>query len=191
MAMGVISKDAFEKELQRHLISTEEVSQNENDKDGTGVITRALIHGRNGSKAVPQVIKEVVAVESLLGASNAELAEEFGLSLSSISAYKNGSNSTSSYHEKNDKLSSVINDVASKLQKKAQFKLEEALDALDISDPDLKARDISAVAKDMSIIFKNLEPEKDINLNVQNNKIVVYRPRMKEEEDYETIEVVE
>jgi predicted transcriptional regulator len=173
MAMGIVSKESFEEEVNSNLI------------------VRDLIHGRNGAKAVPESIKEVIAIESLLGASNQELIDEFGLSQSSISAYKNGANSTSSYNEKNENLSKVINDVSTKLRAKAQEKLDNALDSIDLKDRTLSARDKSAIAKDMSVVFRNLEETKDNNVNVLNQQVIVYKPRMKEEEDYQVIEVQE
>jgi hypothetical protein len=53
---------------------------------------------------------------------------------------------------------------------------------------DAKVGTISQIAKDMSSIVRNLEPTAQ---NVTNNQVIVYRPRQREEEDFEVITVNE
>ena len=143
-------------------------------------------HGRGNKSSTPEVIRELVASEAICHADVNELSETFNVSKSSISAYKNGATSTATYHEPDKGLALANDKVRGNIVGKAQDKLTRALDSINFTD-DIKPQIASAIARDMSSIVKNLNPNPDIL--VQNNQVLVYKPRMKEEDSYEIINV--
>lgn len=169
--MGIVTSTEFESEISH-------------------VVTRTIDHGRgSGRTEVPSSLRKLIASESLSGASASELSEEFGISKSSISAYKNGATSTSSYHNPDKELKESNDGIKNEIRGKARTKLLEAIDS--ITSPDLqsaKLRDKAAVATAMSSVVKNMSD--DGEFKVQNN-VILYKPRMKEEDDYEVITVNE
>ena len=64
----------------------------------------------------------------------------------------------------------------------------EAIDAIVLKN-EIKPNIASAIARDMSTIVRNIQPDPSIQIN--QNKVIVYRPRMKEEDDYEVLVVGE
>lgn len=143
-----------------------------------------------GVKNVPDGLRKVIAEESLLGTPSKELQKSFGVSASSVSAYKNGSTSTSSYHERDEKLNNANNEVRNRIARLTKRKLLSALDKM--TDEKLaasKAIDLSSIAKNMSGIMTDMTPV--VNNNVTNNKVLIYAPRMKDEEDFDVIDVRE
>jgi len=54
------------------------------------------------------------------------------------------------------------------------------------------ARDLSGIAKDMSVIIKNLEPQQVVNEDAkQTPQFVIYAPSFKDERSFEVITVNE
>jgi len=117
----------------------------------------------------------------------------FGISRSSVSAYANGATSTKSYNTPASSIISHINRSRARATKKAGKVLSQALAAitqekLDYTD----ARDLSGIAKDMSVIIKNLEPPTQVESSGEKTpQFVIYAPSFKDERSFEVITVNE
>lgn len=149
-----------------------------------------------GNVATPNSIRKLIASEALPtilddgtvidGASADEISEALPISPSSISAYKHGATSTASYHEPRQALEQHLNSAKTRISKRAQERLESALDGITPDKiADAKLRDIASVARDMSQIVKNMESnDEDI---VKNTNIIFYTPNLRKAESFETI----
>lgn len=175
MPLGLVRLEEFEIELNRF-----------HSNNGNGSIE--IKHGRGNKSETPEILRELVASESISGANSKELSREFNVSESSISAYKNGATSTASYHNPDMELKKANDRTRDHISGKAQSKLIAAIDSIDFQDK-IKPQIASAIARDMSSVIKNLNPNPDIA--IQNNQVLVYRPRMREEDSYETIQIDE
>ena len=183
MAIGVVTGDAFEREM-RALNIVPDIEHQVNEE------VRALVRGRGNKPEVPMEMRALIATEKQAGASSKELQDEFGVSASSVSAYANGATSTATYNDPEKAITDALEASANVVIGKAQKKLLSALDAISESKLlDAKPNVASAVARDMSNIVKNMKPEAGLTIN--NNKIVVFKPRTREEDEFETIHVIE
>src|SRR5688572_5568382 len=90
---GIVSSDEFEDQLSE---------LNKPAQKSARVVN--FDRGRNEKKETPEEIRKVIAEESINGTPAKELSELFGVSLSSVSAYKNGATSTATYNEKDESL---------------------------------------------------------------------------------------
>lgn len=184
MPMGIVSDKDFEKELDKTDITP--------TKDN-----RAKIHviekGRgNNNNAVPDSLRKVIG-ETLVNDGRQEalaLGNNFGISPSSVSAYSNGATSTSSYHDRVN--GATIDSAKNKITTKALGKLKLALSHI-TSDKlkDAKPRDLAGVARDMSAVIKNMEPEPsaDNSSNKGNSPtFVFYTPQFVKQESFEVID---
>jgi hypothetical protein len=185
MAMGIVHKDDFEKEMQRLgiVVNEKEIEQYETE-------LKEIERGRGDKKETPESIREFIAAEAICGADINTLRDEMGISKSSISAYKNGATSTATYHKPDESLAKANMEVRDKITGKAQAKLINALDAIDIIGEKLKPREAADIAMKMSSVVKNLQPDAS-NMFVNQNKVVIFKPRMREEDDYEVLQVME
>jgi predicted transcriptional regulator len=161
-----------------------------------GIIEDVPSRGRSkGDVNVPISLRAIIAEEHLMNGRSAalELAGELGISSSSVSAYANGSTSTASYNTPKSSIVSVVNKARERATKKAAKTLNAALGAitqqkLDYSDADK----LSGIAKDMSVIIKNLEKQSDPgNQGNQTPQFVIFAPQFKKEENYDFITVQE
>lgn len=176
--MGLVDDDLFESEL-----------NNSNNEIPSAQI-KNINHGRkSGDNNVPESLRKLIGEEALVSGSK-ELARQFNVSDSSISAYKNGATSTASYNTPDESLAEHIDDVKDKIEDIARNKLLSALDQ--ITEDKLKgtkARDLAGIAKDMSAVVKNLEVDKESG--VKGPTFVIFAPSRKQEEFYETINLNE
>lgn len=173
MPLMIVSDEDFELEKSRY-----------QDKS----IERTIIEKGRGNKAeTPQVIREIVAECSINGEKPDVISRNFNVSLSSISAYKNGSTSTSSY-DQNNKVSA-----RSRIANKAQGKLLDALNCLtEDKISGSKATEISSIAKDMSSIVEKLNGRVIENQNDGPQvHLHLYGPKQKSLEHYEVIDLNE
>lgn len=144
--------------------------------------------GRGSVKQVPTALRKLIAEESINGAPAKELSDVFGISPSSISAYKNGATSTASYNQPDTELSKHVNDVRSDIGDKARARLLSAIEAITPEKIEAaKLRDIASVAKDMSAVIKNMEPEGEER--AKTNNFIFFSPNQKEETAYKVIDV--
>lgn len=152
---------------------------------------KTIEHGRGlGKKEVPIEIRKLAASEALAGVSVEEIRTSYNISPSSISAYKNGANSTTSYHKPDADLKKNNDNVRVILSERAEGVALEAIGLLTVEKlADCKARDLSGIAKDMSGVMANIRD------NGSNNgtkvQVLIYQPQIKSEEDFNVIEVRE
>jgi hypothetical protein len=185
--MLIVEDSVFESELTSLVVDRNSILADVNQTTG---LVKQINRGRPfGRIEVPQALRKLIAEEAILGASHKDISKNFGVSSSSISAYKVGATSTATYHNPDKELKKSNDDLILDVSSSARAKLTLALEHI-TSDKikDAKVGTISQIAKDMSSIVRNLEPTAQ---NVTNNQVIVYRPRQREEEDFEVITVNE
>jgi hypothetical protein len=186
MPIGIVSDEELEKEL--HRISPKVIE---------GSIVSKTPRGRSdGDNNVPDSLRKIIGEEALLNGRGAalEIASQFGISPSSVSAYANGATSTKTYDTPSKSLISHINKSRERAVKRASKTLNAALgaitqDKLDYAD----VSDLSGIAKDMSVIIKNLEP-KQVSESPADSKapqFVIFAPQFRKEETFDVITVQE
>lgn len=153
--------------------------------------------GRNeGDINVPDSIRALIGEEALLNgrASALKLGKDLGVSASSVSAYSNGATSTKSYNEPKQSIAAHIQKSRERALRKASKTLNGALGAitqekLDYTD----AKDLSGIAKDMSVIIRNLDPPKEnaIEHSTRSPNFIIYAPQFRKEESFDVINVNE
>lgn len=181
MPMMLVSPEDFEKELDK----PKEIEQKREIK----IVD--INRGRTiGKTEIPNEIRKEIANEALTSnKTGIEIAEEYNVSQSSVSAYKHGATSTTTYHNQNNELNKHVSNVKSEISDNARNRLMMALNEITPDKVrDSKLKDIASIARDMSVVAKNMEPPAGINVN---NQVVVYRPKLRDEDDYDVITVNE
>lgn len=179
MPIGIVSDNDFDLELNRSKI-TAEVKQKP-------TLGRGINHVE-----VPESLRKIIGETSEInGREDAlALANQFGISSSSVSAYANGATSTKSYHEPNKELKSHINSAKERISKKAQNRLINALNEITPEKlAEAKLRDISSVARDMAAIVKDMEVEEVKDTNQNGPTFVFYAPQIKSESAFDVIDM--
>jgi hypothetical protein len=176
MPMMIVNDQEFEKELEK-LNPTPETAEVKDIERGRG----------KGSTEVPDSLRKVIGENAILEG-NGPTREAFGLSQSSISAYKNGATSTATYNEPNAGLKEHTDIVKEQISAHAKHKLLRALE--NITDDKLNGaslKTISGLARDMSAVVKNIEPQTITpGTGVQ---FVFYSPKLRQESDYDVIAI--
>lgn len=179
MAMGIVSKIELDLEIDKN-------------KSLPSAMVKEREIGRGHIKQVPDEIKKMVGELGLIsGSTGRNLAETFGVSESSISAYKVGAASTASYNSPKPELISHITGIKKKISLRAQRVLSGALRELTPERVAMeKPRDIAAIASRMAGIVQLMEPEEKVLTQIDNSvKFVMYAPVMKQESSYDAIDV--
>jgi predicted transcriptional regulator len=190
MPIGLVSDDLLKAELDK-------CSGPGSDKESRPVVQILERPGRKeGDTNVPESLRKVIAEEALLNGRGAalQIADQFGVSSSSVSAYTKGATSTTTYNSPNKELINHINKSRERAVKKASKTLNGALSAISQEKLDYAdAKDLSSIAKDMSVIIKNLEPQKEVEAEAGKNspQFIIYAPQFKKEESFEVIQVQE
>lgn len=193
--MGIVSEKEFDSELGKLSPDKGEVKREESNSHSDSEVTIIDMHkGRGiGNVEVPDALRKVIGLSSITeGRDGAlEIARQFGISPSSASAYSVGARSTTSYDERPNKP--VINEVKERVSKKARGRLMAALNALTPEKiREAKARDIAGIAKDMAVVIKEMEPDKDKGSEKDNTpQFVFYAPTFRDERSFDTITVKE
>lgn len=186
MAIGLVSDEDFEREF----------SPKSKQPEIKPEIVEIIKPGRkSGDVDVPDSLRQVIGEEAVInGRSSAlQLASQFGISPSSVSAYAVGATSTTSYDTPSKSIISHINKSRERAIKRASKTLNSALSSitqekLDYADADK----LSGIAKDMSVIIKNLEPKVESPSESNNQpQFVIFAPSFRKEETFETIVVNE
>lgn len=183
MPMGIVNDDDFLKELEN--------SGSNNQVKKPEIIDLPTKGRQKGSVEVPDSLRKIIGETSELeGRKSAlALADSFGISKSSVSAYSNGAHSTASYETPTD-VASHIQSRKDRVAKSALSILRRSFGA--ISEDKLKdsdAKELSSVAKDMAAIVKMMEPETKDNTNtVARPQFVVFAPVMRDESHFEVIQ---
>ena len=186
MGMGIVSDNDFLKESSV-LIPKEKTVPSQSPV----TIIDSPAKGRGNNPEVPNALRNVIGDEAATNGrqSAVALAEKFGISPSSASAYANGSTSTATYSERPNV--GVIAKSKARIHKIARGRLMSALSK--ITDDKLDgttAKDLAGIAKDMSAVVKHMEPEKESGSAMNNNgpTFVFYAPRIAQDESrFETI----
>jgi len=185
MSMGIVSDNDFDSEL-------DELTPLQNgDKKA---IIQNINKGRGeGNVEVPEGLRKLIGEESAINgrASAIELANNFDVSPSSVSAYNKGSHSTATYEDRPDL--GYINGRKQYIAKKARNRLVLALNSLTLDKiNEAKAKDIAGVAKDMSAVIRNMEPEVLRNNNGSGGPtFIFYSPQFRSEGVFDVVHVKE
>ena len=179
MAILIVDNDSFDQELGK---------LNGNKTDAKVV---DIARGRgNGNKEVPESLRKIIGENALIE-THKDTARAFGISPSSVAAYKNGSTSTASYNEPDSELSKAMMSSKDRISGRARKKLLMALSHITEEKlTDAKLGVISGVARDMSSIIRNIEPPA-ANVTENNVKFVFFSPKQKDETEYEVINALE
>lgn len=205
MPIGLVSNAEFEAELARLSGKTSrtrpkpEPSAAESVPVVEGVVTDKVTPGRStGDTNVPDSLRKIIGEEAVINGRKAALkiATEFGISASSVSAYTKGATSTATINQPKPSIVDHINKSRTRAIKRASTTLNAALgsitqEKLDYAD----AKDLSTIAKDMSVVIRNLEPQKEQDtigpVTLQPPQFVIFAPQFKDERTFETITVQE
>jgi|OpeIllAssembly_1097287.scaffolds.fasta_scaffold00157_7 hypothetical protein len=177
MPLKIISDEDLQKEL-----------------DNCGVVKNLPTPGRTkGDNNVPEGLRKIIGdtanTESRKDA--LELASEFGISNQSVSAYSVGATSLATYNEPDQDLISHINNRKILSAKRAQSKLLKALHHITEEKlANTKPVELAAVAKAMSSIVKDMEPESGAQVN-GGPTFVFYAPKVFAEDRFPVITVNE
>lgn len=192
MAMGIVSDLDFNSELLNS--NSDVVKQKEVVPRAIATIVDSPPKGRGENNVeVPNGLRKLIGSESVTNGreSALELASNLGISPSSVSAYSQGANSTASYEDRPNLLE--INKAKERISKRARSKLMLALHHITEDKlVDTKVRDLAGIARDMSAIVKNIEPEEKINpLGSNGPTFIFYSPQFRKEEHFEVIQAKE
>lgn len=192
MPIGLVSDDEFLRELNR----THPVTQSESVPQSNPVVEIIDRPGRkDGDQNVPESLRKIIGETSVIDGRQAalDLAADFGISPSSVSAYAKGATSTTSYNNPNKSLISHINKSRQRHIKKAGSVLKAALGAISQEKLDYTdAKDLASIAKDMTVVIKNLEPPTPVETPQSNTpQFVIFAPQFRDERSFGHITVPE
>ena len=176
-------------------MTDEEVQERLNSPGNLVKVIEKHIGGRgHGSTNVPGSVRDLIAITAKnSNETQGEIAETFGIDQSSVSEYKKGM--------VGGRLDKNLQNVARNVEEtKTDDAHNAALDCLMSSlsllqpklvDPEIKPKDLSKIASDMSKIASNLKPKDkndrdDGRLNVQ---VILVKPEQRKIENYEFIDV--
>lgn len=195
MPLGILTDEQLNKELGK-TIEKKDIDRIESEinESARQPITPKIVdikRGRGNTLEIPHEIRALVSEEVINGARAKDVSKAFGISESSISAYKNDATSTTTYDKSNELLVSANQVVRDQITDKARGRLMSALDHItDENISNAKVKDIASIAKDMSVIVKNMEPQVPVD-NSKNTQVIIYRPRMRDEDEFDVITVNE
>lgn len=182
--LGILNDDEFNKELgkssETELVNNEVVAQIKDRELGKGA----------DNNDVPNSLRRVIGEEYAVNGRKAalELAEQFGVKKDSVSAYGNGSTSCATYNKQPNLA--FLNSARLKVSRKATEVLGRALE--EITDENrlsaCSAVELASVAKSMSGIVKDMEPElPKSNEGGSGPTYVFYAPTIKSENHYDVV----
>ena len=175
MAMGIISDEDFDLELVRLSGKHSEV-----------IITGSN-NGRGPTKELPDSLRKVISEEAIVNGNTKDIAEAFGISKSSVDAYKNDATSCKTYDNPNDALQEHNNKVRARINGIATNRIMKALKHItEDKMKDAKIDTLSTVAANMARVVEKTTPKER---PVVNNNIVFYSPRQIHERNFEIVEV--
>jgi hypothetical protein len=178
MPLGILTDEEFEIEL----------NKTKGIIPPVGEIIPIPTVGRIPDKPnLPESFRKVIADEKLEGSKTKDIAEAFGISHATVFTAANGLNSPNG--KVNDSLTEHVKSRKERIVDRASNKLIVALRALTPQKIEAEdAKTISSIAKDMSQVVRNLEPDtKGASANQAN--FIFYAPNgRKDIADYEIIE---
>jgi transcriptional regulator with XRE-family HTH domain len=176
--MGIVSDSDFNSEL---------------ENVGQGKIKEIEKGRKKGDIEVPDSLRKIIGETSEINGRDEaiKLAEAFGISPSSVSAYANGATSTATYDERPNLPH--INKAKERISKRARNKLFQALEQITedkLSSSSAKA--LSGIARDLSAVVKEMEPEiPKTPTGEKGPQFIIYAPQYKKEEHYDVIHAKE
>lgn len=181
MALGIVSDDVFEAEVNKVKVPVGEIKQPPNKGRGTD------------NPNTPDSIRKLIGDNALTDGrqDSIALAEALGISSHSVEAYSAGATSLATYNKK-DPLKDFLLSRRQKIARRASSAVLRAIE--EISDEKLgeaKAVELASIAKSLSGVVKDMLPE-DKNNTVNNNtavKLVVHVPQQTKESTFETIAI--
>lgn len=187
--MMVVDDTAYEQELVRLGMATSSNDHSDSNEQSLPVEKVVSIkHGRGQKLETPHELRKLISSMALSGEPHKEISKEFGVSQSSVSAYKEGATSTATINDKDEELVKHNSKVKLDISGTAAHRLQLALGTITQDKLEaIKIRDAAGIAKDMSVIMRNMA-EGNTNPGM-TQQVIVYQPRMKEEDDYEILEV--
>lgn len=190
MPIGIVSDQDLELEIAKLSPRTKKIEQLPQ------IIEKPSKGRSDGDVNVPDSLRQIIGEEAIINGRQSALglAGMMGISASSVSAYANGATSTTTYDQTKPSIINHINKSRARAIKKASKTLHGALEAitqekLDYTD----AKDLSVIAKNMSGIIKDLEPDQASNQDQlgKTPQFVIFAPTFRDERSFETIEVKE
>jgi hypothetical protein len=184
--LGIVDEEQFNNEL----VNTN--AKREYKPFDATVIDKPARGRGIGNNEVPDGLRKIIGEESVINGRDKalELAADFGISPSAVSAYTKGATSTASINRPEITLQNYLTARKNRASKKALRNLNNALDHItDDKLSDIKAKDLASIAKDMSVVAKNMEPDNKDQGGSNTPKFVVYAPTIRDERTYETIVV--
>lgn len=176
MALGIVSDDIFENEINKFL----------------GEIVQHKKLGRTeGAHDVPDNLRKAIGDTVLESGKQAglELASAFDISPSQVKAYARGQ--SSSYSSPTPTLGAHIARTKERIARRAGKLTVRALD--NITDEKLaiaSASELASVARSAAVIVREMEPPVSMNQSVTPTvQFVIHAPPMAREEKYEVIDV--
>lgn len=179
--LGIVSDSDFDFEIDRMNEKNIPVSI-ENLNRGRGV----------GNNAIPDSLKKIISETAIEEGNDSakEITRAFGISDSSLSAYKNGASSTTSYNDPKPELRKHNSEVKNRIVGKTHSRLLQAIKSITPEKLEAaKARDLAGIARDLSGVIKNLEPEEKEEKN--DKPFVIFAPQFRDERSFQTITVKE
>lgn len=192
MAMGIVSGKDFD--LEQSKLNKPACEKPDSIPVPSATIQPIITPGRKANDVnVPDSVRNLIADTSITEgrASGIALAKALDISPSSVSAYTKGSTSTATYDSPSVNLKDKVNQAKERVSRRARSKMMQALHHI---TPDklenAKLRDLAGVARDMSVIIKNMEPEKEKDSGVVNNngpQFVFFAPKQELESNYQVV----
>lgn len=186
MPLGILSDSELEQEI-------ENLSKKPKESQPLGKIVDLKIGRGKGKTEVPEVIRKVIGEEAVRNGNTSakEIARALDISDSSVSAYKNGTTSTANYGKPNEALSEHLEQTKKEISIVSRVRILEALERITPEKLDAaKVRDVAGVAKDMSVIIKNMEGDDD-SKKEDKRPLVIYAPTLRDERTFEVIQTRE
>lgn len=149
-----------------------------------------------GDNNVPDSLRKLIAETALMDGREAalQLAKDFGISASSVSAYTNGATSTTTYNEPKSSIVQHVNIIKERAIKRASRTLNGALKAISQDKLDnTDAKDLAGIARDMTVVIKNLSPDSSSEGSdgTKTPQFVVFAPQFRDERSFESITINE
>lgn len=158
----------------------------------SSVAIEQLKRGRGeGKKNTPDEVRKIIQEVSITNGRSRgiDLAKQFGLSPSSVDAYKSGSNGLG--QPKNPDLVNQLNKIKAEIAESAAKKARAAISHITADKmKDLSANKAAILARDLASVTKSMSPEDDQTGSVGPN-FIVYAPQMKSEKAFEVVDLGE
>jgi hypothetical protein len=179
------------------IMNDEEIKERLNsEKNLCQVIEKKRWKGRvEGSKNVPESVRELISkIKNTSDDTGEEIAEVFGVNESSVSRFSRG---LVGGERVDAKLMETVRTAKLEKRDREDEAHEAALDVLMTSlsslqpkllDPELKARDISTIAKNMSAVAKDMKGGRDDGGVTNNTQVILFAPGRKKLSNYDFIE---